>query len=79
MNGSNWRPAASRQVLETRAALLIRIREFFAQRGVMEVETPVLSRARNSDPNINSMAIEASRQRFLRTSPEYPMKRLMAA
>jgi lysyl-tRNA synthetase class 2 len=79
MNGSNWRPAASRQVLETRAALLIRIREFFAQRGVMEVETPVLSRARNSDPNINSMAIEASRQRFLRTSPEYPMKRLLAA
>lgn len=65
--------------METRARLLAAMRQFFADRGVMEVETPVLSRARNSDTNIESISTDAPRPRYLRTSPEYPMKRLLAA
>lgn len=74
-----WRPGASRHALESRARLLADIRAFMAKRAVLEVETPLLSRAGNSDPNIEGMAIEGSACRWLRTSPEYPMKRLLAA
>jgi lysyl-tRNA synthetase class 2 len=62
------------------------IRTFFAERGVVEVETPVLSVAGNTDPNIASFSLEfsgrtdgAPRTRWLRTSPEYPLKRLLSA
>lgn len=79
MKESNWRPGASRHVLETRAELLRAARAFFAERGVMEVETPILSRARNSDPNIDSITADTTSPRYLRTSPEYSMKRLLAA
>lgn len=79
MAGADWRPGASRHVLETRARLLQLIRAFFKERGVMEVETPILSAARNSDPNIDSIATGDPQPRFLRTSPEYAMKRLLAA
>lgn len=75
----SWRPVASRYALEQRAKLLWAIREFFAERKVLEVETPVLSPARNSDPNIEPMATEARTPRYLRTSPEYHMKRLLSA
>lgn len=74
-----WRPGASRHALEARARLLARIRDFFAQRGVLEVETPILSAAGNSDPNIRSIATGDTPPRYLRTSPEYAMKRLLAA
>lgn len=79
MNHADWRPGASREVLEKRAELLHTIRAFFAGKRVMEVETPVLSSARNSDPNIHSIATDSTTPRFLRTSSEYPMKRLLAA
>ena len=72
-----WQPGASRQAIEFRARLLADIRAFFAARGVLEVETPLLSRFGNVDPNIGSMATTAGR--YLRTSPEYAMKRLLAA
>lgn len=82
----DWRPSASFEALRLRAALNARIREFFAQRGVTEVETPVLSVAGNTDPNIASFSLQfsgrtdgAPRTRWLRTSPEYPLKRLLAA
>lgn len=72
--------------LHLRARLYALIREFFAQRGVLEVETPVLSAAGNTDPNIegfttlfNGHVETGARERFLRTSPEYPIKRLLAA
>jgi lysyl-tRNA synthetase class 2 len=45
----------------------------------MEVETPALSRAGNSDPNIRSISTGGASRRYLRTSPEYAMKRLLAA
>ena len=57
----------------------------FHSRGVLEVETPVLSQAGNTDPNIASFHLEYSgpstggnRRRWLRTSPEFPLKRLLA-
>ncbi|MBT8048650.1 MAG: EF-P lysine aminoacylase GenX [Xanthomonadales bacterium] len=75
----DWRPGASRLAVETRARLLSDIRSWFSQRDVLEVETPVLSRAGNSDPNIRSMSLESPARRYLRTSPEYAMKRLLAA
>ena len=56
MNSENsWRPGASRLAVEARARLLADIRHFFSDRKVMEVETPVLSKAANSDPNISNI------------------------
>ena len=82
----DWQPSASFDALRLRAALNARIRAFFEARGVVEVETPVMSLAGNTDPNIASFSLEfsgrtdgASRTRWLRTSPEYPLKRLLAA
>ncbi len=72
--------------LQQRAELYGLIRRFFADRKVLEVETPILSVAGNTDPNIESFRctfdghIDAgSRTRWLRTSPEHPLKRLLAA
>ncbi len=78
-NEIQWRPGASRLAVEARAILLANIRSFFSQRKVLEVETPVLSHAGNSDPNISSISTEGSRKKYLRTSPEYAMKRLLAS
>jgi lysyl-tRNA synthetase class 2 len=75
--GEGWRPGASRQALESRARLLADIRAFFAERGVIEVETPLISAAGNVDPNIESIATDDGR--YLRTSPEFMLKRLLAA
>src|SRR3546814_18679298 len=83
---TNWQPTASCDARRPRAALKARIRDFFAARNVTEVETPVMSQAGNTEPNIASFALEfsgrtdgAPRTRWLRTSPEYPLKRLLAA
>jgi len=57
--------------------MLHRIRAFFMARGVLEVETPLLSRAGNTDPSIASL--EVCDGGWLHTSPEFPMKRLLAA
>ncbi|MCA1714992.1 MAG: EF-P lysine aminoacylase GenX [Gammaproteobacteria bacterium] len=82
----DWRPTAELGALRLRAGLNALIRTFFAERGVLEVETPVLSRAGNSDPNIASFSLQFSgrcgggpRTRWLRTSPEFALKRLLAA
>jgi elongation factor P--(R)-beta-lysine ligase len=76
-----WRPTASVDALRRRAAMLAAAREFFAKRGVLEVETPILSAAGASDPQIESLLTQVSGLgRFhLGTSPEYAMKRLLAA
>ena len=77
----DWRPTALRERLQLRAALLARTRAFFAARQVMEVDTPVLVNAPVTDPHIHSVAAEvgAGVRMFLHTSPEYAMKRLLAA
>ncbi len=74
---SAWRPGAGQDALAARARLLASIRTFFTERDVLEVETPVLSAAGNSDPGLAQFRTTDSR--WLRTSPEYPMKRLLAA
>ena len=80
---NDWQPTASIEALQTRARLNSMIRRFFSERGVLEVETPILSAAGNSDPNIESFRLHFSRageiQRWLRTSPEFALKRLVAA
>ncbi|HEV7777281.1 MAG TPA: EF-P lysine aminoacylase EpmA [Luteibacter sp.] len=72
--------------LRLRADLYRLLRQFFASRGVLEVETPMLSAAGNTDPNIQSFSTHfhghvdaGARERWLRTSPEFPLKRLLAA
>lgn len=79
-------PSATLDAIRLRARLNRRIRDFFAERGVLEVETPVLSVAGNTDPNIAPFSLQfsgrtdgAPRTRWLRTSPEFPLKRLLAA
>jgi lysyl-tRNA synthetase class 2 len=81
----NWRPTASPAVLRTRAELLSRIRGFFAAAGVMEVETPIASRAAATDPSIASLRSACfglgpgPLPLWFQTSPELHMKRLLAA
>lgn len=82
---SDWQPDASLELLRARARLLAQTREFFARRKVLEVETPVLSQASVTDIHIQSLyttqvlGAHDMRQYFLQTSPEYAMKRLLAA
>ncbi len=76
----NWQPDSSLHNLKARACLNQQVRAFFMQRGVLEVETPALSQGGNTDPAIDSFSVETSAGlRWLHTSPEYPMKRLLAA
>ncbi|KPN20644.1 elongation factor P--(R)-beta-lysine ligase [Xanthomonas sp. Mitacek01] len=79
-------PSATFDTLRLRARLNATLRAFFAERGVVEVETPMLSQAGNTDPNVASFSTQfsghvsaGSRTRWLRTSPEFPLKRLLAA
>ncbi|PIQ38025.1 MAG: EF-P lysine aminoacylase GenX [Lysobacterales bacterium CG17_big_fil_post_rev_8_21_14_2_50_64_11] len=82
---TDWQPSASLAALKQRAGLYAMIRRFFSERAVIEVETPVLSRAGNPDPNIQSLTLTVnlpqmpSGRRWLRTSPEFALKRLVAA
>ncbi len=81
MSGS-WRPTANFGALRRRAEMLGTAREFFAERGVLEVETPILSAAAVSDPQIESLTTRVAGMgaaEYLCTSPEYAMKRLLAA
>ena len=82
----SWQPTATRQVLEGRARQLDWARGFFAQRGVLEVETPVLGQCGITDVNIDCIAAAPQpvagwthSTGWLQTSPEYHMKRLLAA
>lgn len=75
---SQWRPTAAVPTLRRRAELLAQIRRFFAKRDVVEVTTPVLTATGVSDVHIESMSLSGQRG-WLRTSPEYYHKRLLAA
>lgn len=81
--GADWQPSAASARLKARAALLARTRGFFAARGVLEVDTPLLVNAPVSDVHIHSATVQLAQAAgppfFLHTSPEYAMKRLLAA
>jgi lysyl-tRNA synthetase class 2 len=79
---SDWRPTADFSALIRRAQLLSAVRALFAGYGVLEVETPLLATAPVTDPNIeaiNTIAPNGDTTMYLQTSPEFAMKRLLAA
>ena len=73
----DWHPTCPVAALRARAKLLARIRAFFAERDVMEVQTPTLGRTSVTEPQIESLRTRGGA--FLQTSPEHYMKRLLAA
>jgi len=74
---TDWTPSADLPTLRARAALLAALRGFFAARGVLEVETPLLSAHATVDRHIDSF--RTADGRWLQTSPEFAMKRLLCA
>ncbi|MGB0503402.1 MAG: EF-P lysine aminoacylase EpmA [Thalassolituus sp.] len=74
---SLWQPSCDRDALRARSLFYQQIRAFFAQRDVLEVDTPILAAAPVTDPNIEPM--QTIEGRWLHTSPEYAMKRLLCA
>lgn len=77
----HWRPAADLAALRQRAELLTSLRRFFSERNVLEVETPLLCSSGITDPSIEPFTVSVgdTPPRYLQTSPEYAMKRLLAA
>ena len=83
---TSWQPTASLEMLQTRARLLLQLRAFFAENDILEVTTPILSQAGNTEPAIASFVTQEHESQshkiqpsFLNTSPEFAMKRLLAA
>lgn len=75
-----WEPSASIELLRQRAQLLAKIRCFFTERGYLEVETPIMARYGTTDVYLNNIeALFRGKTYSLQTSPEYHMKRLLAA
>ena len=88
MMADDWRPIASAASLEQRAAIIWRIRDFFHRHGFSEVHTPTISRDSVVDRYIDPIVVEgaalacadaSAAQYYLQTSPEFCMKRLLAA
>ena len=86
VSSPDWRPNADLAAIRARAELYAGIREFFRHAGVLEVETPILSRAAVTDPALASLSTRIGiagfgprRPLYLQTSPEFAMKRLLAA
>jgi lysyl-tRNA synthetase class 2 len=86
LKNNQWRPSAALNELRLRADILKNVRAFFAAREVLEVETPLMCRASVTDPYIDSIPAfyqahpqGKPQQFYLQTSPEYAMKRLLAA
>jgi len=76
----HWQPSATLTVIRERARVYRQIRSFFTMRGVLEVDTPVLMPTTGTDVHLGSLeTLGAGRRLFLQSSPEYAMKRLLAA
>jgi len=85
-SGNDWRPTASPDALLLRAEILAKIRAFFAERRVLEVETPLLASAPVTDLHLQALTsqfrgpgADEGLELFLQTSPEFAMKRLLAS
>ncbi|TAL63331.1 MAG: elongation factor P lysine(34) lysyltransferase, partial [Legionella sp.] len=80
MSELSWQPSASIELLKQRAQYLARIRQFFSERGYLEVETPIMGRYGSTDVYLSNIKAQFRGQTYsLQTSPEYHMKRLLAA
>ncbi|MDH3388051.1 MAG: EF-P lysine aminoacylase EpmA [Gammaproteobacteria bacterium] len=76
----SWQPRASLTVIRERARVYRQIRAFFNTRGFLEVDTPLLMPTTSTEVNIASIEVtHGLRPLYLQTSPEYAMKRLLAA
>jgi elongation factor P--(R)-beta-lysine ligase len=79
MTNNRWQPTACKEILLERALMLKNTRAFFDAKGVIEVETPLLSHYATTDPHLDSLRSRFREQDcYLNTSPEYAMKRLLA-
>ncbi len=81
---NRYQPTCSIDAFKARAAMYQKIRQFFAERGVLEVETPILSQAGVTDVHLASVQVQRHihgklNTQYLQTSPEFPMKRLLAS
>ena len=80
---ASWQPASDTAVARLRADMMNRARTYFRTNNVLEVDTPALSQSAVSDPHIESitatLALDTATPRYLHTSPEYFMKRLLCA
>ncbi|SDB93249.1 EF-P lysine aminoacylase EpmA [Acinetobacter boissieri] len=84
MHDLNYQPTCDLDAIKARAVLYQQIRGFFAEREVLEVETPILSAAGVTDVHLASVATARHvqgkvQQHYLQTSPEFAMKRLLAS
>jgi lysyl-tRNA synthetase class 2 len=83
--GAGWRPRAGVELARLRARLLAEARDYFREQDVLEVDVPAIGPAAVTDVQIESIAVRSmldaasGRERYLMTSPEYSMKRLLAA
>ncbi|WP_461516702.1 EF-P lysine aminoacylase EpmA [Porticoccus sp.] len=77
---TNWQPTATLETLAQRAHMLAHIRAFFNAAGIQEVDVPVLADTGVTDPHIDCLQVQVNgRLQYLQSSPEYYMKRLLAA
>jgi lysyl-tRNA synthetase class 2 len=85
IQNKQWPPTCSAALLHQRAELYQTIRSFFAEKNVLEVDTPVLSNSASCDVNLDSFSAnlgsneQTSQRLYLQTSPEFAMKRLLAS
>ncbi|AMT95976.1 MULTISPECIES: EF-P lysine aminoacylase EpmA [Psychrobacter] len=81
---SSYAPTMSLAMAQQRAQFMSNIRQFFLKQQVLEVQTPLLSQAGNTDTFLQSVAAQVTYQDkpstyYLHTSPEFAMKRLLAS
>jgi len=77
---SNWEPGASIEVLRERSTLIQKIRKYFSDQDILEVETPAISKFPTIDEHIDSIEVSLKSKKvpsYLISSPEYHMKRLL--
>ncbi|MGQ4612464.1 EF-P lysine aminoacylase EpmA [Acinetobacter junii] len=80
----SYQPTCSLEAIKARAEMYNKIRQFFTERNVLEVETPILSQAGVTDVHLASVQVQRHihgklNRQYLQTSPEFPMKRLLAS